>query len=45
MNEIETLPELEEEILDLFGNEDGIIMLNWGELISPGVMIEYFSYV
>ncbi len=43
--EIEEIPELKEEILDLYGNGDDIIMLNWGELISAGVMIEYFSFV
>ena len=43
--ELKDIPELREEILDLFRNENNIIMLNWGELISPGVMIEYFSFV
>ena len=43
--EIEDIPELKEEILDLYGNGKNIVMLNWGELISSGVMIEYNSFV
>ncbi len=43
--EIDDIPEIREEILDLFGTGENILMLNWGELISAGVMIEYFSFV
>ena len=39
------IPELRESILDAFGDPSRIIMQNWGELISPNTMIEYFSYV
>ena len=39
------IEELEEEILDLFGQGKDIINLNWGELTSSGVMIEYRSFV
>jgi len=41
----EIIPELECEILDQYGNGDFILSLNWGEIISAGVMTEYFSYI
>ncbi len=43
--ETERIPELEEEILDAFKDPARLILSNWGELISPNTMIEYFSYV
>ena len=42
---IKKIEELEEPVLDSFGNGDDIVMLNWGELISAGVVAEYNSYV
>ena len=44
-SDTDRIDELERDILDLFGNGADIINLNWGELISPGVMIEYMSFV
>lgn len=42
---IKRIEELEEDVPDSFGNGDDIVMLNWGELISAGVVAEYNSYV
>lgn len=44
-SETDRIDELDNDILDLFGNGADIINLNWGELISSGVMIEYMSFV
>lgn len=41
----EKIEELEEDVPDAFGNGDGIVILNWGELISAGVVAEYNSFV
>lgn len=41
----DSIPELECQPLNEFENEENIIVLNWGELISAGVMIEYNSFV
>lgn len=42
---VEEIPELEEEILDEFGQGNRIIMQNWGEMVSANTLIEYMSYV
>lgn len=43
--EIAQIEELEEELLDQFGNGGGIVYQNWGEMVSVNTLIEYFSYV
>lgn len=42
---IAKISELEEEILDEFGQGNRIIMQNWGEMVSANTLIEYMSYV
>jgi hypothetical protein len=42
---IERIPELEEEILDEFGDGNRIVMQNWGETVTPNTLIEYMPYV
>ena len=44
-NKVSGIPELEEEILDEFGQGNNIVMQNWGEMVTPNTLIEYLNYV
>ena len=39
------IPELDEIILDEFGQGNKIIQQNWGEMTTPNTLIEYLNYV
>lgn len=41
----ERIEELEEDILDEFGQGNRIIMQNWGETVTANTLTEYMSYV
>ena len=42
---IAKIEELEEEILDEFGQGNNIVFQNWGEMVTPNTLIEYLNYV
>ncbi|MDR2202032.1 MAG: hypothetical protein LBP26_04635 [Clostridiales bacterium] len=41
----ESIPELDCDILDEYGDGENIVALNWGEFVSAGTIIEYNSFV
>lgn len=43
--DVDSIPELDEPTVDNLGDGKECLFLNWGELTSAGVVVEYFSFV